>query len=186
MGLFEKKDCTICGNKVNMLGIKLQDAAICSKCLNDYTMGFFIERDLNNDDGFKYKTLLFKDFKECCEHFGKENVKRKFSKELPTCLGNFAYDKENGIIEIKGMENVYCLEASWIDEIKFFCADIKNANKLGFNFIVSSSKPWLDGYLFSGWFKNDVFFKKGALKKAQEEILAMARDMDIKMVEVRK
>lgn len=183
MGLFEKKECLICGKKVGLLGTKFLDGSICASCEYDLAPQFLRERAESQIDGFEYKNITFGMFQECVEHFKNGNIQKKMSKELPQYLGTFAFDTEKQEVEIKGKKGVYRFPVGAFDMIIYECVDARNNNKPRFVFVICSCQyTWLNGYTFEGVFKNDGLFSFTSAKKAGADIERIAKDMGIDII----
>lgn len=183
MGLFEKKECLICGKKVGLLGTKFLDGSICASCEYDSAPQFLRERVESQIDGFEYKNVTFGSFQECAEHFKNRNIQKKMSKELPQYLGTFAFDREKREVEIKGKKGVYRFPIDILDMIIYECVDARNNNKPRFVFVICSNQyTWLNGYTFEGVFKNDGLFRFTSAKKAGADVEKIANEMGVDII----
>ena len=102
MGLFEKKECLICGKKVGITGTRFFDGSICASCEYDLAPRFLRERVESQIDGFEYKNITFGIFQECVEHFKNGNIQKKMSKELPQYLGTLLLTERSVKWKLKG------------------------------------------------------------------------------------
>lgn len=183
MGLFEKKECLICGKKVGVLGSKFLDGSICAGCEYDLAPRFLRERVESSIDGFEYKNITLRIFQECVEYFKNGNMQKKISKELPQYLGAFAFDEEKKEVEIKGKKGVYRFPIECLSRIIYKCVDAQNNNKPRFVFVICSNQyTWLNGYTFEGVFKNDGLFSFTSAKKAGADVERIANDMGIDII----
>ena len=57
MGLFEKKECMLCGGKAGLLSTKFSDGVLCNKCYGTFAYEFLAKRDTEANDPFKFKNI---------------------------------------------------------------------------------------------------------------------------------
>lgn len=183
MGLFDKKECMICGKNVGLFGTKLADGFICSSCDIDLIPKFLKERVDSKIDGFALKYYPLEQVQACADHFQNGNLLKKTTKNLPKYLGSFAVDKEKREVELDGKKGVYRLPIEYLDTIVYDCYEAQNSNKPKFVFVILSEKcAWLNGYVFEGVFKNDGLFRFTSAKKAREDVRKIAEEIEVNMI----
>lgn len=183
MGLFDKKECMLCGKSAGLFGTKLADGYICSNCDIDLMPKFLKERVDSKIDGFTLKYYSLEQVQDCAEHFNNGNLLKRTTKNLPKYLGSFAVDREKREVEIDGKKGVYRVPIEYLDTIIYDCYEAKNNNKPKFVFVILSDKcAWLNGYVFEGVFKNDGLFRFTSAKKAREHVRKIAEEIEVNMI----
>lgn len=182
MGLFEKKECMICGKKVGLFGTRLFDGYICSGCDADLIPQFLYERANSELDSFELGLTPLAEAQACGEYFNNGNVLKKLTKELPQYLDSFAVDEVKREIELSGKKAVYRVPTDAMESIIYLCRDEKAVNPKFIFIILAPECSWLHGYTFEGTFKPIAFFSSTTIKKIQADVAKMATQTGIHMI----